>query len=61
MVTYSIFSSDETLNVSIYILILLKHIMTAVIWRKSGMSTHLQLAQVVQTLDTDYSDYSHFR
>ena len=30
-------------------------------WRKSAMSTHLQLAQVVQTLDTDYGDYSHFR
>ena len=35
--------------------------MTAAIWRKSAMSTHLQLAQVVQTLDTDYGDYSHFR
>ena len=30
-------------------------------WRKSGMSTHLQLAEVVQTLDSDYTHYSHYR
>ena len=53
--SYSIFSSDETFCEHLHFD--MKHIMTAAIWRKSGMSTHLQLAQVVQTLVTVDSHY----